>query len=422
MRGNQRSAGADAGASGSIPACAGEPWTTARTTASRRVYPRVCGGTAAAPTGPDQNEGLSPRVRGNPVRSGRDLELPRSIPACAGEPSWCRKITTRRKVYPRVCGGTCVQPGMTSSSSGLSPRVRGNQGQRLDAPADRGSIPACAGEPGIPMPPATRKQVYPRVCGGTPTIAPSRCGSSGLSPRVRGNRLPGGNPCPWAGSIPACAGEPVPARHSRDPDTVYPRVCGGTAESCPVPRARKGLSPRVRGNQVEWTPAGYECRSIPACAGEPGTSPGMCITTRVYPRVCGGTPYRAVDLAGGVGLSPRVRGNRRGDLVGAQGLGSIPACAGEPAPARRKAASKPVYPRVCGGTSFEPADFCEPCGLSPRVRGNRRRYRLEHPDRRSIPACAGEPIATRAGIIIRSVYPRVCGGTCTDVYLFAVQG
>ena len=30
---------------GSIPACAGEPGTTATPTAGRTVYPRVCGGT-----------------------------------------------------------------------------------------------------------------------------------------------------------------------------------------------------------------------------------------------------------------------------------------------------------------------------------------------------------------------------------------
>ena len=51
---------------------------------------------------------------------------------------------------------------------------------------------------------------------------------------------------------------------------------------------------------------------------------------RVYPRVCGGTSVFAVGLAGGQGLSPRVRGNLGGMALLSGGLRSIPACAGEP--------------------------------------------------------------------------------------------
>ncbi len=50
--------------------------------------------------------GLSPRVRGNQYTSAMTTTDPRSIPACAGEPS--ARDTSKRKsrVYPRVCGGT----------------------------------------------------------------------------------------------------------------------------------------------------------------------------------------------------------------------------------------------------------------------------------------------------------------------------
>ena len=37
-----------------------------------------------------------------------------------------RAIAWRRKVYPRVCGGTRSVVGVTWSMMGLSPRVRGN--------------------------------------------------------------------------------------------------------------------------------------------------------------------------------------------------------------------------------------------------------------------------------------------------------
>ena len=106
-------AGDHRGASGSIPACAGEP---PQELAKRlKVYPRVCGGTDTGSATLWSSNGLSPRVRGNPM--GR-----RSIPACAGEPPRPGSCGTER-VYPRVCGGTISRLG--------------------------GSIPACAGEPGM---------------------------------------------------------------------------------------------------------------------------------------------------------------------------------------------------------------------------------------------------------------------------------
>ena len=50
--------------------------------------------------------GLSPRVRGNPTPNTEYIYGNRSIPACAGEPILWQTIGTRRRVYPRVCGGT----------------------------------------------------------------------------------------------------------------------------------------------------------------------------------------------------------------------------------------------------------------------------------------------------------------------------
>ena len=93
------------------------------------------------------------------------------------------------------------------------------------------------------------------------------------------------------------------------------------------------------------------------------------------------------------GLSPRVRGNLF--LVAPQrvGVGSIPACAGEPPSSRRRRPGSWVYPRVCGGTcilSLTPLLF----GVYPRVCGGTTPW----PHR-----C--DPLRPEG------VYPRVCGGT-----------
>ena len=112
-----------------------------------------------------------------------------------------------------------------------------------------------------------------------------------------------------------------------------------------------------------------------------------------------------------IGLSPRVRGNRRLDQRPDVLARSIPACAGEPKIVIRIPISIWVYPRVCGGTAK--AARCNNCGkgLSPRVRGNPYAAAAGGARRRSIPACAGEPTLDLVCYAARTVYPRVCGGT-----------
>ena len=228
VRGNPGLAGEDRECAGSIPACAGEPRVWYRWRLLSRVYPRVCGGTTNATDVRRLEMGLSPRVRGNQrVTLGESLIFG-SIPACAGEPSPQDRVKTWEGVYPRVCGGTCTSNALTVDARGLSPRVRGTSGL-LMAPHPQG----------------------------------------GLSPRVRGNRRLDGFTHHLEGSIPACAGEPPPRWFHPSSRRVYPRVCGGTVTIFGQGRWVGGLSPRVRGNRDQIQAAGYRAGSIPACAGEP---------------------------------------------------------------------------------------------------------------------------------------------------------
>ena len=191
-------------------------------------------------------------------------------------------------------------------------------------------------------------------------------------------------------------------------------MCGGTAAILSPFTGWRGLSPRVRGNPAHGGHVASGAGPIPACAGEPlsampyltaaavyprvcgGTSagakrgPAPPAEVQVYPRVCGGTKAAHVGQRWSSGLSPRVRGNP--STMPANGLrpGSIPACAGEPGHRRRPACPRTVYPRVCGGT-------CDGGIFLDSAVG-------------SIPACAGEPGRTRSGYAMTPVYPRVCGG------------
>ena len=173
-----------------------------------RVYPRACGGTEQPCAVILPGWGLSPRVRGNRVDGQGSSKEEGSIPARAGEPSAKSARQPPSRVYPRACGGTKQNQSDTTWSSGLSPRVRGNRYFCLLNLTGRGSIPARAGEPTSSLNKRTSIRVYPRACGGTPTTSPQYASIWGLSPRVRGNRGPARGAHVLSGSIPARAGEP----------------------------------------------------------------------------------------------------------------------------------------------------------------------------------------------------------------------
>ena len=156
---------------------------------------------------------------------------------------------------------------------GLSPRVRGNPQCPHSAILSLRSIPACAGEPPSRADAAPPQSVYPRVCGGTVVNSRYSRDVGGLSPRVRGNRSRRALASPLRGSIPACAGEPNLRYAPCPPPGVYPRVCGGTPRINPAASSWSGLSPRVRGNPSSRSTRRTSRRSIPACAGEPLTIP-----------------------------------------------------------------------------------------------------------------------------------------------------
>ena len=332
VRGNRHAFWATGMRGRSIPACAGEPDVVWRADHANEVYPRVCGGTSHPAPSSTEQEGLSPRVRGNHNRRLVQLHIDRSIPACAGEPRRVPRQRDETRVYPRVCGGTDTGVAELMGDRGLSPRVRGNLAGAHSGAAPFRSIPACAGEPVFGGPNRGWHKVYPRVCGGTQgrQRQPPTFGGGGLSPRVRGNPSSVTRKFSIAGSIPACAGEPAPAAAVWGIPGVYPRVCGGTV-------LHVGALRRVT-------------RSIPACAGEPQGGSSANPSQWVYPRVCGGTGRPAPALVFGQGLSPRVRGNPISGGTLAARNGSIPACAGEPRGACAGRAYSGVYPRVCGGT------------------------------------------------------------------------
>ncbi len=298
------------GITGSIPACAGEPRPRRWPRGSPRVDPRVCGGAPFATVPGVHHQGRSPRVRGSRATKTPPSIRGGSIPACAGEPLSHRGREGPSRVDPRVCGGADSTRQWPGTDRGRSPRVRGSPDHARTEHHRVGSIPACAGEPTSSCAVMQVGEVDPRVCGGAFSARILAAQAGGRSPRVRGSRLRRRELRLLRGSIPACAGEPGRRPRSERRRRVDPRVCGGATKINNTCLRAWGRSPRVRGSLGRLPAGARGGGSIPACAGEPPVRHRGARQRRVDPRVCGGAPSARSPSPATRGRSPRVRGSR----------------------------------------------------------------------------------------------------------------
>ncbi len=194
---------------------------------------------------------------------------------------------------------------------GRSPHARGSPLGGDDARPHQGSIPACAGEPLGASYLLGAREVDPRMRGGAMQQSLSGRTGEGRSPHARGSRLPPGQQQRLAGSIPACAGEPVRRVLGDAGRWVDPRMRGGAALEVRDSVRSQGRSPHARGSQVSSLGVSARVRSIPACAGEPYPFPPALRATVVDPRMRGGAAngYRLRMVT--KGRSPHARGSRR---------------------------------------------------------------------------------------------------------------
>ena len=147
MRGNRPRCIGGAMRTGSIPAHAGQPVSTPAPDLPGRVYPRACGATSS--NGPSRMAaaGLSPRMRGNHDDAIAFFSRHGSIPAHAGQPQKPARCAAIFWVYPRACGATRKGRRGFALPQGLSPRMRGNPVFGRFIAKQIGSIPAHAGQP-----------------------------------------------------------------------------------------------------------------------------------------------------------------------------------------------------------------------------------------------------------------------------------
>ena len=128
-----------------------------------------------------------------------------------------------------------------------------------------------------------------------------------------------------------------------------------------------------------------------------------------HPRACGENRAACLELCGGEGSSPRVRGKHQSADLRCEGAGLIPARAGKTPSVGRTRSPETAHPRACGENKGPDLVNGHEAGSSPRVRGKPRPLRPRDMEARLIPARAGKTGGGRGGGFVHGAHPRACG-------------
>ena len=157
--------------------------------------------------------------------------------------------------------------------------------------AERGLIPAGAGQTRWLMCRCGRGGAHPRRCGADINARIDARPALGSSPQVRGRRR--------------C----VACRRART--WAHPRRCGADLTAVALVPLPAGSSPQVRGRQLRQRRRPPPLRLIPAGAGQTLVTSGASWATGAHPRRCGADVVFTFPSFGGLGSSPQVRGRLR---------------------------------------------------------------------------------------------------------------
>ncbi len=211
--------------------------------------------------------GSSPHVRGTSAQKCLLCNIPRFIPACAGNVSSDRLQGIYHTVHPRMCGERGIYSIKTTTSSGSSPHVRGTSFQPPSDFSYTRFIPACAGNVTRVRKGFLSLTVHPRMCGERGLKTGKSRKEDGSSPHVRGTLKPSDRLLIPIRFIPACAGNVQGASGAALGKPVHPRMCGERGPTSAARSNTRGSSPHVRGTCHTSHRSSHETRFIPACAG-----------------------------------------------------------------------------------------------------------------------------------------------------------
>ena len=150
---------------------------------------------------------------------------------------------------------------------GSSPRMRGTPCAFPAVTRCHRFIPAHAGNTARPRLQGFVGAVHPRACGEHSRLTDTERSTHGSSPRMRGTLLRDDGTLWLNRFIPAHAGNTPRDGRTTSANTVHPRACGEHALFAAVAFSIVGSSPRMRGTRKAVSVGVFDCRFIPAHAG-----------------------------------------------------------------------------------------------------------------------------------------------------------
>ena len=170
-----------------IPAHAGNSTPISSLRVGPPDHPRACGELGRQSTEVDTGCGSSPRMRGTPAGPRSPRPRRRIIPAHAGNSSVWSVTELTRSDHPRACGELMIPPGLTCSSAGSSPRMRGTPDPVHHRTGKDRIIPAHAGNSITSIVLSLRRSDHPRACGELGLVGSDTIPGAGIIPAHAGN-------------------------------------------------------------------------------------------------------------------------------------------------------------------------------------------------------------------------------------------
>ena len=194
-----------------IPAHAGQTLPSSFSTLLNADHPRTCGANTALELLDLAQRGSSPHMRGKRAQRHRWRFQVRIIPAHAGQTGERRRDRLHQTDHPRTCGANDVLCFPHPDLRGSSPHMRGKRANEAAGEDVPRIIPAHAGQTSVRPSSRFRVADHPRTCGANTACACVLSNAAGSSPHMRGK--PVGAPLADATGriIPAHAGQtPAP--------------------------------------------------------------------------------------------------------------------------------------------------------------------------------------------------------------------
>ena len=220
--------------------------------------------------------------------------------------------------------------------------------------------------------------------------------STGSSPHARGTVTAATILRRYARFIPACAGNSVSRSRVKSATTVHPRMRGEQRARWRQYISTVGSSPHARGTAVSGHAVADVARFIPACAGNSHAMRFLPTNPAVHPRMRGEQKIICSSASTADGSSPHARGTGSVAVVIAPERRFIPACAGNSQRPFSRCCSGPVHPRMRGEQHECHLELGGAVGSSPHARGTAGAEMRKVGISRFIPACAGNSLRQAA--------------------------